>query len=196
MNHHRFLPRRLWFFCVLIVFVGIGGALIGTRQERHAEAQSPFATTDPNKEWEDRIRTFFTELIANTSSSGMSKPFDELLRGGPLASPTESESIKAMRTNLDTIKEQFGPFKEYEKIDVKPIGKDLILTRYLLKCDQHPVVWNFSIYRRPSATSGLTASGALSITTSPSGSTGDSTWFVIGVKCDAHLDQLLVTPTP
>jgi hypothetical protein len=82
-----------------------------------------------------------------------------------------------MKTKLDDVKTRFGSFKDYEKIDAKPIGKDLVIIRYLLKCELYPVVWTFTFYRRP---------------TSPTTLTTAAQWQIVGLRFDTNLDILIL----
>jgi hypothetical protein len=137
-------------------------------------AQSSYVTPEPYKELDDRIKLFFDEILANPSST---TAFDSILMSG-LSSGGSSlidTSISEMKTKLDDIKSRFGSFKEYEKIDAKPIGKDLVIIRYILKCESYPVVWTFTFYRRPTAATLAAAQ-----------------WQTIGLRFDTNLDILIL----
>ena len=131
-----------------------------------AGAQSTALSTDPSKELDDRVRLFFNDLLADDAS----KAFSDLLR-----SSATSEPVAGMKSKLEDVKDQFGPLRKYERVNVKSIGEDLVVVRYLLKCERHPVLWTFTFYRRPTETSSLTA----------------SSWSVIGLRFDSNLDPLL-----
>jgi hypothetical protein len=137
-------------------------------------AQS-YVAPEPYKELDDRIKQFFDEIVANPSSA---TAFDSILSTG-LSSGGSSlidTSIAEMKTKLDDVKNRFGGFKDYEKIDAKPIGKDLVIIRYLLKCESYPVVWTFTFYRRPSV---VTLANAVQ-------------WQTIGLRFDTNLDILIL----
>ena len=131
-------------------------------------AQPTMYTTDPNREPDERIQVFFNDLIQGNTS----KAFNELLR-----TSAGNEALAEIRSKLDEVPSQCGPFRKYEKIDAKPVGKDLLFLRYLLKGEQHPVVWTFTFYRRPSETGAMT--------TNPQ-------WTLVGLRFDTNLDPLLL----
>jgi hypothetical protein len=131
--------------------------------------------SDPNKDLDDKVKLFFDEIIRSNSSKAFeSKAFDDLLR-----STSGSEKLDGMKTKLDEAKDEFGSFRKYEKVDVKPVGDDLVFVRYLLKCERQPIVWTFTFYRRPSET----------------GTTTLSSWSLIGLRFDTNLDPLLQLPS-
>jgi hypothetical protein len=132
-------------------------------------AQPLSYSSDPNKELDDKVKLFFDEILRSNSA----KAFDDLLR-----STSGSEKLDGMKTKLDEAKDEFGSFRKYEKIEVKPVGDDLVFVRYLLKCERQPIVWTFTFYRRPSET----------------GTTTLSSWSLIGLRFDTNLDPLLLLP--
>ena len=124
-------------------------------------------SSDVNKELDDKIKLFFDDILRDN----LTKAFEELFRNS-----SGSEQIAAMRSKLDEAKTQFGSFREYERINAKPVGKDLVFVRYLLKGDQHPVVWTFTFYRRPSET----------------GTLSTNAWSLIGLRFDTNLELLIL----
>ncbi len=122
---------------------------------------------EPTKELDEKVKLFFDDILNGNAS----KAFNELLRAS-----SGNETLSGMKTKLDDVKTQFGEFREYEKIDTHAIGKDLVVVRYLLKCDKYPVIWTFTFYRCP------LGAGALSTT--------PSQWFVVGLRFDTNLDML------
>ena len=138
-------------------------------------AQSPtYPSTEAGKELDERIQRFFNELMNSNST----KAFEDLLRSAPPDSATGNSTTAEMKTKLDDIKKQFGEFQSFEKIDEKPIVKsnDLVIVRYLMKCDYHPVVWTFIFYRCPVAGASATSLS--------------SPWQVVGLRFDTNLDLL------
>lgn len=132
-------------------------------------AQPTSFSVDSNKELDDKVKFFFDDLLAGNAT----KAFDDLLR-----SSSVNEPLAGMKTKLKDVETQFGNFKKYEKISVKPVGEDLVFLRYLLKCDKHPIVWTFTFYRRPQET-GATISTP-------------NSWSLIGLRFDSNLDPLLL----
>jgi hypothetical protein len=131
---------------------------------RPAEAQP--VTSESYKELDDKIRLFFDQLI---SSGNTTNAFENLLLQSPLSS--SSAPAAEMRTKLDETKKHVGEFLAYELYQVKPIGKDIVLMRFILKGEYYPVVWTFTFYRKPSL----------------QGSTGTS-WQLIELRFDSNLD--------
>ncbi|MDR0610805.1 MAG: hypothetical protein LBG58_11895 [Planctomycetaceae bacterium] len=117
------------------------------------------------KELEDKIRTFFDQLIIGNTTNA----FENLLLQSPLGS--SSAPAAEIRTKLDETKKHVGEFHAYEFYQVKPIGKDIVLIRCILKCEYYPVVWTFTFYRKASLP----------------GSTGTS-WQLIELRFDSNLD--------
>jgi hypothetical protein len=132
----------------------------------------PYTPTEPYRELDERIKSFFEEIIINPTSTAA---FDSILTTGGVGGLMDT-SIAEMKTKLDDVKTRFGNFKDYEKIDAKPIGKDLVIIRYLLKCESYPVVWTFTFYRRPNTVS-LTPAAQ---------------WQTIGLRFDTNLDILIL----
>ncbi|MDR2641292.1 MAG: hypothetical protein LBC74_00695 [Planctomycetaceae bacterium] len=158
-------------FSGIILFVGV--LLIS-----YVVRAQPYAPPEPYKELDERIKLFLDETVSNPTSS---TAFDTILTTGSLAGNSNliESSISEMKTKLDDIKTRFGGFKEYEKIDAKPIGKDLVIIRYLLKCELYPVVWTFTFYRRPNSNS------SVALTTA-------AQWQTIGLRFDTNLDILIL----
>jgi hypothetical protein len=102
------------------------------------------ATGDSYKELDDKIRTFFDHLISGNTANA----FENLLLQSPLGS--SSAPVTEIRAKLDETKKHVGEFHAYELYQTKPVGKDIVLIRYILKCEYYPVVWTFTFYRKPS----------------------------------------------
>ena len=146
-----------------------------------ADAQQTLSTVDASREQalETKILTFFDELKRGSPSA-----IDNFLRNtnsplvppqispGIFSPPTPSSPLTTdLRTKVDDCKKQFGDILNWEKIEDKKTGNDIIVYRYVLKYDQYPVIWTFAFYRKPSSS---TASSSL---TSPSG----NVWTLIGL---------------
>jgi hypothetical protein len=71
--------------------------------------------------------------------------FGELLAGSQLL-----EQAGAVRSLVDKSKEitqRYGAHRDSEQVSAKRIGKDVVLLKYLFKCEKFPVVWYFAFYR-------------------------------------------------
>ncbi|MDR2704496.1 MAG: hypothetical protein LBC02_01840 [Planctomycetaceae bacterium] len=122
-------------------------------------------TGESYKELDDKIRIFFDQLIIGNTTNA----FENLLLQSPFAS--SSAPAAEIRTKLDETKKHVGEFHAYELYQVKPVGKDIVLIRCILKCEFYPVIWTFTYYRKPSL----------------QGSTGTS-WQLIELRFDSNLD--------
>ncbi|MCL2742899.1 MAG: hypothetical protein FWE67_03515 [Planctomycetaceae bacterium] len=98
------------------------------------------------KPLDDNIRAFFDELISGVS---VSRTLDTWMRNNLTGYAAGSPTVEDVKTKLADVKTKFGEFRAYDRIDVKQIGSDLVIIRYLLKCDFRPVVWTFVFYRQP-----------------------------------------------
>jgi hypothetical protein len=111
---------------------------------------------DVVKPLDDNIKTFFDELISGVS---VSKTLDEWMRNNLTGYAAGSQPVEDIKSKLADVKTKFGEFRAYDKIDIKQIGSDLVIIRYLLKCDYRPVVWTFVFYRQPVFAGSATPSG-------------------------------------
>ncbi|HBT75394.1 MAG TPA: hypothetical protein DEB39_00380 [Planctomycetaceae bacterium] len=169
------MTHRTWFACLLVSLavpvVFFPWADLGA--DPWAKAQ-PGTGSTPVESVSNQLRTrvdlFFNELDTASSSS---MPFEKLLLGGPLEGSGTSESVDSLKSHFETVKKQFGPYFGYELIDEKSVGRnpDLVLMRYLYKCEKHPVVWYFTFYRRPSA---------------------PNNWVIVDVRFDTNLAVLML----
>ncbi|GHT36826.1 hypothetical protein FACS189427_09030 [Planctomycetales bacterium] len=98
------------------------------------------------KPLDDNVKTFFDELISGASTS---KTLDDWMRNNLTGYVAGSQPVEDTKTKLADVKTKFGEFRAYDRIDIKQVGSDLIIIRYLLKCDYRPVVWTFVFYRQP-----------------------------------------------
>ncbi len=117
-----------------------------------------------------RVRPF----LEGVSGGETQQAFDELLRGSPLLMK-KGEAIKTLVEQTNQLQGKFGRYRNFERLDARHIGTDLVLMRYLYKCDDFPVVWYFTFYRPPPRTE------------APA---GDNAWRVIIVRFDTQLEQL------
>ncbi len=99
--------------------------------------------------------------------------FAELLVGSPLAQQTEA--VNKLVSAARAIETRYGKYREFERIDARRVGEDLVLMKYLYKCDDFPVVWYFTYYR-DFKHSDMT--------------TENNEWMVIAVRFDTDLELL------
>ncbi|MDR3181852.1 MAG: hypothetical protein LBT89_02860 [Planctomycetaceae bacterium] len=108
-------------------------------------AQPAGSETSRDSEFDTKIKGFFSNLAKGETQSAL----DELLRQSPLGNPAAANQVGELKTQIDELKMQFGNILDSEKLDVKHFGEDITVIRYILKCEQYPVVWTFTFYRKP-----------------------------------------------
>ena len=118
-----------------------------------------------------RLNNFFDDVIKRRTPEA----YGDLLAGSQLAKldrqPQREQLIKKT-VELETI---YGRPRSYERFDARRIGADLVLFRYLYKCEDYPVVWHIAFYRD---VRGAETPNAL------------DEWRVISVKFDTDLEAL------
>ncbi len=121
--------------------LGLPALLVCLWTSRAATGQDP---PDPLIDPLDARVSRFLEGI----SAGMTQTaYQELLSGSPLLKQTEALEDLVQKT--DQLKDRYGPYREFEQIGARPVGKDLVLLKYLYKCEDFPVVFYFTFYRTP-----------------------------------------------
>jgi hypothetical protein len=139
-----------------------------------AAAQSTETTTEEIVAAADaRAKAFLDNLSSKQTT--VEQTYETLLKGGPLAS--KKQAIETLVTRSAELETKYGKFRAAERIEAKRIGSDVLILKYLYKCDNFPVVWYFTFYRdqRP-------ASAAATTTT--------RTWSVIAVRFDTEIELL------
>lgn len=84
------------------------------------------------------------EFLEGISLGQTQTAYQKLLAGGPLAEQTE-----ALKTLVEKTKDlkKYGQYRAFEQVAAKRIGTDLVLMKYLYKCDKFPIVWHITFYR-------------------------------------------------
>ena len=156
--------------------------LLSTLRLIPADAQTtPITDPTSERELESRVQTFFNTLIRGNLSLGV----DELLRRSVFSSSgTNSQSIEQLRTEIERAKTEFGEIINWERYDTRQIGTDVFVICYILKHEQHPVMWKFTFYRKPSSTSSLPTSTPSTLTTL----TTPNPWLLSGLRFSSDVD--------
>lgn len=131
------------------------------------------ATAQEKVNLKDKLAARVSQFLEGVSRGETQAAYEELLRGSQLI--TQTKAVEALVAKTSQIPERYGKYRAFEAVDTKQIGDDLVLMRYLYKCENFPVVWYFTFYRTPAPVE-LTAENA--------------TWRVITVRFDTRLDQL------
>jgi hypothetical protein len=88
-----------------------------------------------------KVMQFFDAVILKEVETGL----NELLAGSQLLK--QKEQISTLISKTQDLEKRFGTFRNYERVGARRVGQDLVLLRYLYKCEQFPVVWYVSYYR-------------------------------------------------
>ena len=158
-------------FCV------VGAALIGCLLLLPSLPFFPAGAQTPslNDEVDVQIHAFFTTFSSSRSNSAVSA-FEELLRQSPYDFSETGKAMTDLRKKTGELSEQRGAILHHEKYDSKEIGKDIIVSRYILKYENGPVVWTFVFYRKPAMTTSLASL---------------NTWMFVQLHFDTDLRSLL-----
>jgi hypothetical protein len=98
--------------------------------------------------------------------------FQEMLAGSQLAKQTDAVKDLVARTN--DLEAKYGKYRAFEQVSAKRIGGDLVLMRYLYKCENFPVVWYFTFYHAPSS----------------SETAKNGVWRIVAIRFDTNLETL------
>jgi len=115
----------------------------------------------------DKTTQFLTDVAMGETRAA----FDTLLEGSHLAN--QEKALRALVEKTKELATKYGKQIGSEQIAAKRVGKDLVLLKYLYKCEQFPVVWYFAYYRTPNKTAPK-----------------KNTWRVVSVRFDTDLEQL------
>lgn len=127
---------------LLSVFMLCAVSLSAQTQEPPAVGAAAGSELEPLAE---SVQNFF-EQISNPAE-GTKSGLETLLKNSPFEGSAKDEMIKTLAEKIDGISQQFGSYVSFEPIGVKRIGRDLIVLRYLYKCQNYPLVWYFIFYR-------------------------------------------------
>lgn len=155
--------KRLVVFCLAATSFW----LLAARAARAAD--SPASNSDVIDSLDARVRPF----LEGVSGGETQQAFDTLLRGSPRML-TQKGALKTLIEQTNQLQSKFGRYRSFEKIDARWIGKDLVVMRYLYKCDDFPVIWHFAFYRPPPPAD------------APA---GGNAWRVIIVRFDTDLEK-------
>ena len=134
------MRTRNWFAILLLV----GGSLWGTLFLADSTSGQMGTSADGDVTvLSKKIDTFFNSV----SSEQVEVGYKDLLAGTLLEK--KAEAVKNLVDRTKELESRFGKFISSEEIGVEKIGKDVIVLKYLYKCDQFPIMWYFTYYRVP-----------------------------------------------
>jgi len=157
---HIMTIGRLWIVSVALLATMLAAGL-ASAQEFAAEADRELVSLD------DKISQFLTDVAMGKTPTA----FTALLKGSLLAA--QEKPLAALIEKTKELETKYGKHLASEQIAAKRVGKDLVLLKYLYKCERFPVVWHFVYYRTTNET--VPEIG---------------TWRVITVRFDTELERL------
>ena len=160
MNFQRMLCASVLF----AAFVFLGGATADF-QPIFAQNSAVAPLTGPASSELEPLHATVTAFFENISdtAAGPQKGLVELLKNSPLGGEEKEKIIASLANSIQEIYRRFGAYLSFEPIGVKSIGRDLVVLRYLYKCQDYPVVWYFTFYRPTSGVTGTASPRSLSL---------------------------------
>lgn len=132
-----------------------------------APAQEENISNDPVViELDRRVEQFLEAVSDNEEDSA----FQGLLLGSQLLE--QEDEYQALVEASKQIENRYGAYYDSERVSAKRVGADLVLLKYLFKCERFPVIWYFAFYRQTR-------------TASPGGD-----WVVISLSFDTQVERL------
>ena len=120
-----------------------------------------------------RASTFFEGV----SEDKIQEAFAALLAGSQLAKGDRQEQLTLLMKKTRDLATNYGPYRNHERIAARRVGADLVVLKYLYKCENYPVVWYIVFYRDQREPRGTEASAL-------------DTWRVISLRLDTDLEAL------
>lgn len=150
--------------------LGVSTLVLVTTQ---AQGQGPDVSVDATvTRLHSKISVFFADVAGEQLTAA--EAYAKLLQESPLSKPNRKQQIDAIVRRTKLLESRFGTYRGYERIAAKPVGKDVIVMKYLYKCQDFPVVWYFTFYR--DLAGNAAAEGGR--------------WFVVAIRFDADVELL------
>ncbi|MBI2827497.1 MAG: hypothetical protein HYX69_22710 [Planctomycetia bacterium] len=121
-----------------------------------------------------RASVFFESV----SEDKIQEAFATLLAGSQLAKGDRQEQLTLLMKKTRDLATNYGPYRNHERIAARRVGSDLVVLKYLYKCENYPVVWYIVYYRDQREPRGTEAASAL------------DTWRVVTLRFDTDLEAL------
>ncbi len=122
----------------IVVCLAAAFCLLGVRPLQGQEAPDPVVAA---------LETRVSQFLEGVSMGQAQTAYQELLAGSQLLK--NSEALKTLTEKTKEIETRYGRYRAFERVSAKRVGADLVLLRYLYKCENFPVVWYFTFYRTP-----------------------------------------------
>jgi hypothetical protein len=114
------------------------------------------------------------QFLDGVSLGQTQNAFQELLADSQLAK--QADAVKELVARTNELEAKYGKYRAFEQVSAKRIGRDLVLMRYLYKCENLPVVWYFTFYHVPGPADPAAKNGGA--------------WRVVTVRYDTNLEAL------
>ncbi|HEY2838115.1 MAG TPA: hypothetical protein VGJ26_03130 [Pirellulales bacterium] len=121
-----------------------------------------------------QLTSFFTSV----STGDVKEAYEALLTDSQLAKRDRQEQLGALIKKTSDLPTNYGAFHSFERITAKRVGTDLVVFKYLYKCENFPIVWHVVFYRD------------LRESRSSDAATAYGNWRVISVRFDTDLEIL------
>jgi hypothetical protein len=121
-----------------------------------------------------QLSNFFTSV----SAGEVKDAYEALLTDSQLAKRDRQEQLTALIKKTTDLPTNYGQFHSFERITAKRVGADLVIFKYLYKCENFPIVWHVVYYRD------------LRETRPSDASDGFNNWRVISIRFDTDLESL------
>jgi hypothetical protein len=123
-------------------------------------------------ELRERLTNFFGSLRDHRTQEAYAVLFVD----SQLAKPERQNQREQLIKKTAELESVYGRARGYELIQARKVGADLVLFKYLYKCEEYPVVWYIAFYRDVRSVETGSAYGS---------------WKVISVRFDTDLESLL-----
>ena len=152
----------------------VAGVVVATSattvvRAQDAEAESARIRRDLQEKAE-----YFLDDVANDE---IQAAYETLLKDGPLE---DFINESALATKTGKLKTKYGDARDFQLVQSKSVGKNLVVMKYLQEFREFPVVWYFTFYRRGDDLQ----------------SRNDKEWVVVTVRFDTNLEGLLTAAAP
>ena len=131
------IKNRLTILCLCGAAITTVAFLRTRMEETHAQTQTQQLTMPEIDSMRRPIDAFF-EAISDPNKDATAA-VNDLLANSAL------NAADQMKTNIaegvKQMNQHFGPYVSFEQIGAKRLGADLVVFRYLYKCQNYPVVW-------------------------------------------------------
>ena len=136
-------------------------------------AQEPDPATDAVVTSLDaQVTKFFDAVKIDTTDTAAA--YEKILLADAQQILSQREAVAALVEKTNLLAGKYGALRAVERVSAKRVGQDLVLLKYIYKCERYPVVWYFTYYRSPT----------------PPATAVEGRWVLVSVRFDTMLEQL------